>query len=97
MLSAEILPPAVRDFDEGYAWYFRREPRAAARFADAIDAAIDKLRSDAALGIRLDDEHHFYRLKKGFPYYLVYRIEPTRIVIVTIAHNARHPDFWRGR
>jgi plasmid stabilization system protein ParE len=97
MLSAEILPPAADDFEQGYRWYFEREPRAAHRFAEMIDRAIDKIRSKPLLGIRIDDEHRFYRIKKSFPYYLVYRIEATKIVIVAIAHNAQHPDYWRSR
>jgi plasmid stabilization system protein ParE len=97
MLEAELLPPARDDFEESYAWYLRRSARAADRFTVAIDMAIEKLCRDPSLRIRIDDEHRFYRLKKSYPFYLVYRAEPTKIVVVAVAHNRREPNYWRGR
>jgi toxin ParE1/3/4 len=97
MLEAELLPPARDDYDEGYAWYAKHSLPAAERFAAAIDTALEKLCTKPKLGIRIDDEHWFYRLKKSFPFDLVYRIEPTKIVVVAVAHNRREPNYWRGR
>jgi plasmid stabilization system protein ParE len=97
MLEAELLAPARDDFDESYFWYRKQSVRAAERFELTIDAAIQKLCDDPKIGIRIDDEHWFYRLKKSFPFYLVYRIEPTTIIVVAVAHNRRDPGYWRGR
>ena len=97
MLEAELLPRARQDFAESYAWYCAQSDRAADRFEAFINEAIEKLRCDPELGIRIDDKHRFYRLKKSFPFYLVYRTEPTKIVVVAIAHNRREPGYWRGR
>jgi toxin ParE1/3/4 len=97
MLEAELLPPARDDFDDSYAWYAKQSIPAAERFAVAIDNALEKLCDDPKIGIRIDDEHCFYRLKKSFPFYLVYRIEPTKIVVVAVAHNRREPNYWRAR
>src|SRR5215207_9480924 len=97
MRDAEILPPAQNDFDEGYVWYRKRSQRAADNFDIAINEAIEKIRRDPSFGIRLDDEHFFYRLKKSYPYYLVYRVEPTKVVVVAIAHCRREASYWRGR
>jgi plasmid stabilization system protein ParE len=97
MLEAELLPPARDDFDESYGWYARQSLPAAERFEIAIDNALEKLCNDPKIGIRIDDDHWFYRLKRSFPFYLVYRIEPTKIVVVAVAHNRREPGYWRGR
>jgi plasmid stabilization system protein ParE len=97
MLEAELLPRARQDFDESYAWYHSQSERAAERFDLFIHNAIEKLCHSPNLGIRLDDEHRFYRIKRSFPFYLVYRTEPTKIVVVAIAHNSREPGYWRGR
>jgi plasmid stabilization system protein ParE len=97
MLDVEILPPAEDDFEQSYFWYRERSFDAAARFRTAIRQAIDKVRHDSKLGIRIDDNYRFYRLKKSFPFYLVYRTETTKIVIVAIAHNRREPGYWRTR
>lgn len=37
------------------------------------------------------------RLIRRFPFGILYRIEPERIVIVAVAHLRRRPDYWRGR
>jgi plasmid stabilization system protein ParE len=97
MLEAEFLPPARDDFDESYAWYHERDTDAAERFTVAIDEAVAKLCGNPTLGIRLDDDHCFYRLKKSYPFYLVYRTESTKLVVVAIAHNRRAPGYWKGR
>jgi plasmid stabilization system protein ParE len=97
MLEAELLPPARDDFEQSYAWYHKRSIAAAERFGDAIDRAVERICRDPALGIRIDDEHRFYRLKKSFPFYLVYRVEVTKVVVVAVAHKAREPNYWQGR
>jgi plasmid stabilization system protein ParE len=97
MRDAELLPPARDDFDESYRWYHKQSVRAAERFAAAIDDAIEKLCREPNLGIQIDADHRFYRIKKSFPFHLVYRTEPTKIVIVAVAHNRREPGYWRGR
>jgi len=38
------------------------------------------------------------RMRLGrFPFSLIYRDDPTRILIVAVAHRKRHPDYWIGR
>jgi hypothetical protein len=36
-------------------------------------------------------------LVRGFPYGLLYRVEPSRILIVAVAHLHRRPGYWRSR
>ena len=95
MLDVEVLPKD--EFDESYYWYRGRSHDAAERFAVPIDNAIQKLRRDPDLGIRIDDEHRIYRLKKSFPFHLVFRVKLRTLVVVTVAHNRRSPEYWRGR
>lgn len=34
---------------------------------------------------------------KGFPFSIVYRLEPDGIVVFALAHHARRPYYWRSR
>ncbi len=34
---------------------------------------------------------------KGFPFSVVYRIEPTELVVFAIANFRRRPSYWRRR
>jgi plasmid stabilization system protein ParE len=36
-------------------------------------------------------------LIRRFPFALIYRVEPERVVILAAGHQRRHPDFWLGR
>jgi len=36
-------------------------------------------------------------LLRRFPYSVIYRVEPSRIVIVAIAHGRRRPGYWKER
>lgn len=34
---------------------------------------------------------------KRFPFHVIYRLEPTHIVILAIGHQRRRPVYWTGR
>jgi plasmid stabilization system protein ParE len=34
---------------------------------------------------------------KRFPYSLIYTVVKEEIRILAVAHNSRHPDYWRNR
>lgn len=36
-------------------------------------------------------------LLRRYPFGVVYRIEPARILIIAVAHGHRRPGYWRGR
>ena len=36
-------------------------------------------------------------LVPGFPYGLLYSVEPERILIVAVAHLSRRPGYWKSR
>lgn len=36
-------------------------------------------------------------LVTGFPYKLLYTIEPDRILVVAVMHAKRRPDYWTAR
>lgn len=47
-----------------------------------------------------------YRLREGgyrrinlarFPFYIPYIIRDETLIILAIAHNSRHPDYWKER
>lgn len=36
-------------------------------------------------------------LVRSFPYLVIYRALPEHVLVLAIAHQRRHPDFWLGR
>lgn len=92
MVELLLLPAAERDLEEAIDWYFARSTEAAERFADEMDRALDDIREAPARFPRWDDRHRFFLLRR-FPYYVAYRTEPGRILVVAVRHTSRSGDL----
>jgi plasmid stabilization system protein ParE len=92
----EYLPGAQRDFDESFDWYAERSARAAIGFALAVERAVESIIADpnrfprTYAGCR-------YGLLRRYPFSVVFRDEPDRLVIMAVAHAKRRPGYWRKR
>jgi plasmid stabilization system protein ParE len=96
MLPVDYLPGARRDFDESFDWYAEHSAQAAVRFANAIDVALSAIAADPKRFAAIDEFHQECPVVR-FPFRIVYRVAPDRIVVVAIAHSKRRPGYWRGR
>jgi plasmid stabilization system protein ParE len=92
----EILPAALAEGEEAARWYAERDPRVAARFAEQLEAALNRI---AEAPYRWPVYLHGTRRVRltRFPYLVAYREEATRILVVAIAHDKRRPGYWRKR
>jgi plasmid stabilization system protein ParE len=96
MLPVELLSGARRDFDESFDWYTSQSPRAALRFAEAVDAALISIAANPLRFAGPDGIHREHPLKK-FPFRIDYRKLEDRILVVAIAHAKRRPGYWHDR
>ncbi len=94
MKCVDYLPGAF-DFDEAFDWYAERSTQAAVRFAEAVEDATVRVASSPEQFAPIDALHRGCLLKR-FPFRIVYRIEPARIIVVVIAHAKRRPGFSSG-
>jgi plasmid stabilization system protein ParE len=76
--------------------YAERSPTAAAAFTDLLDVAAEAVRQAPEAWPPYDHGTRRFLLRR-FPYFLVYRVEPTRVVIVAVAHAHRRPGYWKDR
>lgn len=95
MKPLELHPLAVAEGEEAAAWYAERDPRVAARFGEELEATLGLIveapdRWPIYLGMRR-------ALFRRFPYFILYRDEPQRILVVVIAHAKRRPGYCEGR
>ena len=88
---------AATDFEEAYQFYERQRPGLGAEFAQAIDAAIEKVLespnrwANHMLGTKL------YPVKR-FPYGIVYRrLSADDVVVYAVMHLHRRPAYWARR
>jgi len=92
----ELHPAALAEAEEAAAWYAERDPRVAARFAEELDAALERI---AEAPHRWPVYIHGTRRVRltRFPYLVPYREETSRILVVAVAHAKRKPGYWRKR
>jgi plasmid stabilization system protein ParE len=87
---------ARADFDESFDWYAERSVRAALGFSTAVDEAIAEIIANPDRFPTTFGGCRYYQLRR-YPFRIVYRDEPDRIVMIAVAHAKRRPRYWRSR
>ncbi len=96
MLDLEFTTRADEDYRAATRWYNARSPRAAVGFESAVDRTLDLLRRQPDIGSPADKRHRTFAVG-GYPYFVVYRVDASRLTVVAVAHGSQRPGYWRGR
>ena len=96
MRPVDFLPAARIDFDQAFDWYSKRSQLAADRFETAVNVSLRSIAVDPERFAVVRPHYHGCRVER-FPYRLIYQIEPTRILVVAVAHAKRRPGYWKHR
>jgi plasmid stabilization system protein ParE len=90
--------PASDELGEAVRWYERRRAGLGGEFFDAVVATVSLIETNPEIGTTISPDGQTRRvLVARFPYQVVYRLRPTEMVIVAIAHLKRRPGYWRNR
>ena len=96
MITVEFHPAAEEEFLAAARYYEEQAQGLGFDFISAVEATSNHVcefpDSGRAFGHRL---RRF--LVRRFPYTLIYRAEPDRMLIVAVAHVRRSPGYWRNR
>jgi plasmid stabilization system protein ParE len=94
--TVEFHPEAEAEFISAAVYYEDRAEGLGLAFISAVERAYQRILEYPEIGRRFGR-----RLRRvlvpGFPYGLLYRVEPQRIFIVAVAHLRRRPGYWRSR
>jgi len=91
-----VSPKARLQVRRAYLWYRREDPRAAARFQAAFQEALERLAEAPLRWAEVEPDIRRFLLPRH-PYSLRYAVEVSMVEILTIVHQARHPDTGRRR
>jgi plasmid stabilization system protein ParE len=94
--TIELHPSAIDDARAAYEWYAERSETAAQSFLCEIDKAIHDLSESPNRWPAFVSGTRRYLLKR-FPFFLVFEVDPNRIVVLAVAHARRRPGYWRDR
>ena len=90
--------PASDEFSEAVRWYEARRSGLGGEFFDAVATTVSLIEANPEIGTTISTHSHTRRaLVARFPYQVVYRLTPTEMVIVAIAHLKRRPGYWKHR
>ena len=77
-------------------WYERREPGLGERLLNAIREAESFISRNPSAGQPFRRGTRKWRVP-GFPYTVIYKEEPARIMVFAVAHAKRRPGYWVAR
>ena len=96
MRPVRFLEQARDEFLEQVAYYETQQKGLGDRFRECVEVAVVSAAANPRRGSRW--RLHTRRvIPKGFPFSVVYRIEPDELVIFAVAHFRRRPTYWKGR
>jgi len=95
-MRLQLGPEAAAELEEATAWYLERGWDLADRFVSEVERT---------MGLVVENPHAWTELEsgirrallRGFPYSLIYSIEPGTIFVLAVMHQKRRPGYWRHR
>jgi len=95
-MKVEFHPAADSELRAAAKYYNDRVSGLGAEFLAEVEKACLRLGEHQALGPRLDADHRRLALRR-FPFGLIYRLRPSKVQIVAVAHRRRRPGYWMQR
>ena len=82
-----------RDLAGGFGYYEGQSEGLGEKFLAAVDSAFNALERYPEMFSRVYGEVRRAIVSK-FPYAVFFRVEPKRVVVLTVLHTARDPKLW---
>jgi len=96
-MSEVVFDPEARsEFLRAVAYYEERKKGLGARFRRAVEESLHAI-GERPLSYRVLEPPFRSCLLRGFPYALIYAIEPFQILIIAVSHASRKPGYWLER
>ena len=95
-MKVRLVSPANEELDEAVRYYDHQLPGLGFRFFQEVDAAIERIRVMPEAWTKIGDRSRRCILK-GFPYALLYVVEPSEILITAVANLHRDPEHYKDR
>ena len=95
-MRAIFHPEAFKETIESARFYEDRSEGLGSDFLAAVDETTRRIEQFPEAG-RIDRANIRKRLVSGFPFTILYEIQPDRIFIAAVMHQHRRPGYWRKR
>lgn len=96
--SLRIHSLASLELSEAVRWYESKRAGLGGDLLDEFSASIARLTLNPESGNPISADQKTRRLLVArFPYQIVYRIRPSEVAVVALAHLKRRPGYWKHR
>jgi toxin ParE1/3/4 len=90
-----VSAQASSELAEAVRWYEERRPGWGAKLFDAVAHVFDLIRKWAHREKATRPPANYS--SAGFPYVVAYRVRPSDVYVVAVAHAKRRPGYWKNR
>lgn len=100
MKPLTVIDSADLEFRDATTWYFKRDPRVAARFVAEARKTLQLIETFPQIGSRVhgvDDRLVRSMPIHTFPYHIVFVDLGDRLEVVAFAHKRRRPGYFMNR
>ncbi len=91
-----LIEEAEIDVAEAHAWYESQREGLGDEYLVEVRAAIARVQAEPHVHPRVEGEIRRLLVKR-FPYSILYRDEPARVVVIAVFHAKCDPSKWRRR
>lgn len=95
-LPVVLRRAAQSEFDEAADWYEQQRPGLGHDFVAKVQATLDRISNNSGHSPIVFEEVR-QAIVDRFPYSVLYRAEPTRILVLAVFHHRRNPSIWKRR
>jgi plasmid stabilization system protein ParE len=92
----DLTTEAEEEARDAFQWYLRRSTTAGDRFEQLLSAALEGLAQSPEQAQEIEPGIRRWLLPP-FPYALLYEIEGSSVLVLSVMHTRRRPGHWRGR
>jgi len=96
MSKVRYLSPAIKEMMAVAEFYESKTKNLGIEFLLELQEVTKSISESPLLGLCIKEDIH-RRLLSRFPYALLYRIDTDEIIILTVMHLRRNPDYWLNR
>ena len=94
MKRVVLLRKAKADLAAARRWYEQERRGYGQKFLDRVAEAIESIGRSPESHQLVEGSDSRIHLVRGFPYIVLYRVEPKRAVVFAVIHGHRDPETW---
>ena len=96
MIRARFHPDAAAELDEAAQFYESAQVGLGRAFAHEVERAVDRITIFPEAGSPFGATARA-AIVRNFPFWVVYRVLDTELLIMAVAHQRRRAGYWRKR